>query len=280
MNWMTRIPGLLRRWLPVAGAALFLALWVVAEAGRWAILEKTLVFALLAIALALSERLPLWSLGLLVGVPVLQLVGLLHEPESTTWPMYLAGPIVALVVGANASRLARIVAVPIGLAFAVLVAVLMVYPRGSQAGWASWTGQVSGPGNAVPVRDHPMQDDLLGLGLIAAGLFLGALALGILYRSSRSGAIRRLWDLSDGRQSEPPTGTAPEDDARLSALSPREREIFGFLARGLSNAEIAQACFVSEATVKSHVRAVLRKLELHSRSQVVAFAHRRPTATA
>jgi DNA-binding CsgD family transcriptional regulator len=278
MNWMTRIPRLLRRWLPVAGGAVFLTLWVIAEAGRWAILEKTLVFALLAIAIALSERLPLVSLGGLLGVQVLQLVGLVHEPESTTWPMYLAGPIIALVVGANASRLARIIAVPAGLAFAVLVALLMVYPRGSQGGWASWTGQISGPNDLTPVRDHPMQGDLLGIGLISAGLFLGALAVGILYRSSRSGVIRRLWDLSEATQAEPPTGPSLDDDARLSALSPREREIFVLLAQGLSNAEIADASFVSESTVKSHVRAILRKLELRSRSQVVAFAYERPVA--
>lgn len=278
MNWMIRIPRFLRHWLPVAAAAAFLALWLVAEAGRWQLLEKGVVFALLALAIALSERLSLVSLGALVVVPVLQLVGVLHYAESTTWPMYLAGPIVALVVGANASRLARILAVPVGLAFAVLVAVLMVYSRGREGGWASWTGQLSGPDHLVPVRDHPMRDDLLGIGLIAAGLFLGALAVGILYRSSRSGFIRRLMDLSEGKQLDPSGESPLDEDSRLSALSPREREIFVLLAQGLSNAEIAEASFVSESTVKSHVRAILRKLDLRSRSQVVAFAYGAPVA--
>lgn len=59
----------------------------------------------------------------------------------------------------------------------------------------------------------------------------------------------------------------------LDALSPREREVFLLVARGLTNAEIAEAAFVSEATVKTHTAAILRKLELRSRVQVVVFAH-------
>lgn len=62
--------------------------------------------------------------------------------------------------------------------------------------------------------------------------------------------------------------------ATLDALSPREREIFLLMARGLSNAEIATAAYVSEATVKTHVAAILRKLELRSRVQAVVYAHR------
>jgi DNA-binding NarL/FixJ family response regulator len=60
----------------------------------------------------------------------------------------------------------------------------------------------------------------------------------------------------------------------IDALSPREREIFLLVARGLSNSEIAMAAYVSEATVKTHIAAILRKLDLRSRVQVVVFAHR------
>ncbi|GAB3123226.1 response regulator [Glaciibacter psychrotolerans] len=59
----------------------------------------------------------------------------------------------------------------------------------------------------------------------------------------------------------------------IDVLSPREREIFLLTARGLSNAEIATAAFVSEATVKTHVRSILAKLHLQSRVQVVIFAY-------
>ncbi|MGU3411086.1 response regulator [Microbacterium sp. M1A1_1b] len=64
-------------------------------------------------------------------------------------------------------------------------------------------------------------------------------------------------------------------DEVLDALSAREREVFLLVAKGLSNAEIAASTFISEATVKSHVRAVLTKLGLRNRIQVVITAHER-----
>ena len=59
----------------------------------------------------------------------------------------------------------------------------------------------------------------------------------------------------------------------IAALSAREKEVFLLAARGLSNAEAGQAAFITEATVKSHMRSILQKLGLTSRVQLVAFAH-------
>ncbi|WP_066288394.1 response regulator [Arthrobacter sp. B6] len=61
----------------------------------------------------------------------------------------------------------------------------------------------------------------------------------------------------------------------LDLLSVRERDVFLLAAKGLSNGEMAQSLFVSEATVKTHLRSVLDKLELRTRLQLVAFAHER-----
>ncbi|MGO4536680.1 response regulator [Leifsonia sp. 2MCAF36] len=59
----------------------------------------------------------------------------------------------------------------------------------------------------------------------------------------------------------------------IDPLSIREKEVFLLAARGLSNGEIGRTAFISEATVKTHVRSILAKLDLTSRVQLVAFAH-------
>ncbi len=62
-------------------------------------------------------------------------------------------------------------------------------------------------------------------------------------------------------------------DASLSALTEREREILGLVARGLTNDDIAERLVISPATVKTHVARVMSKLGAHDRAQLVVLAY-------
>jgi DNA-binding NarL/FixJ family response regulator len=65
----------------------------------------------------------------------------------------------------------------------------------------------------------------------------------------------------------------PAPPKELDHLSEREREVFRLIARGLSNAEIAQELYISDTTVKTHITHILQKLNLRDRVQAVVLAY-------
>lgn len=69
------------------------------------------------------------------------------------------------------------------------------------------------------------------------------------------------------------SGRRPLNKSAVERLTAREHEVLIEMAKGLSNQEIAEALFVSEGTVKTHVKRILMKLALRDRVQAVVFAY-------
>lgn len=70
-----------------------------------------------------------------------------------------------------------------------------------------------------------------------------------------------------------PAEAAPRDEGELKDLTEREREVLVLIARGLSNGAIAARLFLSEGTVKTHVKRIFAKMNLHDRAQAVILAY-------
>ncbi len=108
------------------------------------------------------------------------------------------------------------------------------------------------------LKDAPAEELAAAIRVVAAGESLLA-----------PGVTRRVIDAFVRRPAPP---TTPHE-SRLQHLTPREVEVLGLLARGLSNLDIAEKLFVSEGTTKTHVSNVLTKLGLRDRVQAVIFAY-------
>jgi DNA-binding NarL/FixJ family response regulator len=107
------------------------------------------------------------------------------------------------------------------------------------------------------LKDVPAEQLADGVRVVAAGEALLAPSV-----------TRRL--LAEFAQVRPRDAAPPPG---FEELTPRELEVFSLIARGLSNAEVAQELIVSETTVKTHVARVLMKLGLRDRIQAVVLAY-------
>ena len=70
-----------------------------------------------------------------------------------------------------------------------------------------------------------------------------------------------------------PDASPSRDASELDDLTDREREVLVLVARGMTNGDIAAHLFLSEGTVKTHVKRIFAKLGLHDRTQAVILAY-------
>lgn len=118
-------------------------------------------------------------------------------------------------------------------------------------------GALAAGASGFLLKDATPEEILHGIRVVAAGESL--LAPTVTSRLVREFARR-------------PTTGRP-DGERLASLTDREREVLSLVARGLSNAEIAEDLVVSPATAKTHVSRILTKLGARDRAQLVVVAY-------
>ena len=106
-------------------------------------------------------------------------------------------------------------------------------------------------------KDGPAEQLIAGIRVVAAGEALLAPSV-----------TRRL--IHEFARAAP---SAQERPKALEELTPREEEVLKLIARGMSNAEIAESLIVGETTVKTHVARVLMKLGVRDRVQAVVLAY-------
>jgi DNA-binding NarL/FixJ family response regulator len=93
-----------------------------------------------------------------------------------------------------------------------------------------------------------------------------------LAREARSFLVRARLPLPEGCDTEPEDVEAAADDP--FGLTPREREVLAMVAEGATNREIGERLFMAEKTASVHVSRILAKLDVRSRTEAAAVAHR------
>jgi DNA-binding NarL/FixJ family response regulator len=107
------------------------------------------------------------------------------------------------------------------------------------------------------LKRTPAADLIAGIRVLAAGdaLLAPSVTRRLIHQFAQRPAARRT------------------DAGALEGLTEREREVLTFVARGRSNAEIAEHLVLSEGTVKTHIKHIFAKLDLRDRAQAVVFAY-------
>jgi len=186
-----------------------------------------------------------------------------------------AGAVAAALAGVGV-EVADVVEEPLAIPeVGIGVAILAFDADGLRAG----VGALDLPGGVLAIGPD---DTALMLELLEAGA-LGYLAADAAFQE----IVRAVEHLLDGHAVVPPVvlgsllrrvverrRARAVDVAALESLTPREREVFEYAARGSDNDSIGVALYISPATARTHLHRVFKKLGIHTRAEAVAFAAR------
>lgn len=257
-----------RRWryaVEPAAAAALLAWWLPGPAQPIASLSVipmrsetslTNVYAVLvaiafAVSLAVSRLSPFLCLSLAAVALAVQLVGWAARFSQTGWAAYLILLAVILALSIHARGRVRIAAIVAAVPAALAISALLNFPSLSLSG--EW-GIINGMG-------WGSSDIMWGFAVWTVAQLI--VAAGLWWLTAWLRSLRR-----------PPAPSSGVQPAVLAALSPREQEVYLLVARGMTNSEIAAVAHIEESTVKTHISNVLAKLDLSSRTAVIAHAYR------
>ena len=146
----------------------------------------------------------------------------------------------------------------------------------SSAAWSQWTAVAQ-----TAVQDHrPSHVDRLNLARAAAEARRELVAAtevaeqAVARAHALSQQLERALEALQRTESQGPVRQIPDHGEPWACLSPREREVLALVAEGRSNKAIAEALYVSPNTIKTHVAALLTKLNVDTRVQLAALAAR------
>lgn len=194
------------------------------------------------LVVAFARRRPEVAAALLGILLVSQLLFWPTRFSQTGWIAYLILlPVPYLLASVCPPRRVRVLLIAV-IVGAVSVAALLTLPSASMSG-------VWGTINGKPWESSQLLSDVATWTVVCVGVAVGMWALG-------RRASRRTYEPAVNATEADRTSALPNDETALNLLTPREREIFTLVAGGMSNAEIAQAAFIAETTVKTHVSSV------------------------
>jgi DNA-binding NarL/FixJ family response regulator len=148
-----------------------------------------------------------------------------------------------------------------------------IFDTGGVEGLSEGIKRIQGVNPEISVLVFSLHVDLP---LARAALRLGA--RGFVHAGMEPEQIARAVEVAAGGEVVAPRKLlefliANEDPADFDALTPRQRDILGLVAEGLSNAQIARRLFLSESTVKQHLRAAYKALGVKDRKEAAKFVN-------